>query len=80
MAKAKTSAPKKSTKKSTKVVETPPVVDTPVVEPPVVDTPVEKSDVQVSLEKEELTALGDDIKTLVNTLKISKLLFPSHKS
>ena len=59
MAKAKTSAPKKSTKKSTKVVETPPVVD----------TPVEKSDVQVPSVEEELTALGDDIKTLVNTLK-----------
>ena len=69
MAKAKTSAPKKSTKKSTKVVETPPVVETPVVEPPVVDTPVEKSDVQVPSVEEELTALGDDIKTLVNTLK-----------
>ena len=68
MAKAKTSAPKKSTKKSTKVVEAP-VVETPVVEPPVVDTPVEKSDVQVPSVEEELTALGDDIKTLVNTLK-----------
>ena len=68
MAKAKNSAPKKSTKKSTKVVEAP-VVETPVVEPPVVDTPVEKSDVQVPSVEEELTALGDDIKTLVNTLK-----------
>lgn len=74
MAKAKTSAPKKSTKKSTKAVETPPVVETPVVEPPVVDTPVvdtpvEKSEVQVPSVEEELTALGDDIKTLVNTIK-----------
>ena len=70
MAKAKTSAPKKSTKKSTKVVETPVVEpEPPVVEPPVVDTPVEKSESQVPSVEEELSALGDDIKTLVNTLK-----------
>lgn len=69
MAKAKTSAPKKSTKKSTKVVETPPVVEPPVVEPPVVDTPVEKNEEQVPSVEDELTALGEDIKTLVNTLK-----------
>ena len=73
MAKANTKAPKsKASKKSTKVKETPvvetPVVE-PVVEPPVVDTPVETPTEKVSTVEDELLALGEDIKQLVNTLK-----------
>ena len=73
MAKANTKAPKsKASKKSTKVKETP-VVETPVVEPvvetPVVDTPAETPTEKVSTVEDELLALGEDIKQLVNTLK-----------
>lgn len=72
MAKANTKAPKSKASKKSKVKETP-VVEPPVVEPPVetpvVDTPAETPTEKVSTVEDELLALGEDIKQLVNTLK-----------